>query len=244
MSCRADRTMPSLSFALRSLLRDLKSGELAVLVAALLVAVASLTAVGFFTSRIGLAVERQAGEVLAADLRLESPRPLARHVRSRGTAPRPAQRAGRVDAERGVRRRRVVAGGPARRRARLSAARPPEDGRPRVRHRRRHRRHSRARRGLGGFAAAGPARRRTRRRRRRRRPPAARHARARLPSRPGQRLRRSLRRRCSSTWPTCRPPSWCSPAAASAARCCSPASRRRSTASASGCRAPSSAASA
>ncbi len=67
--------MPSLAFALRNLLRDFKSGELAVLVLALLVAVASLTAVGFFTSRIGLAVERQAGEVLAADLRLESARP-------------------------------------------------------------------------------------------------------------------------------------------------------------------------
>ena len=68
--------MPSIAFALRNLLRDLKSGELAVLVLALLVAVASLTAVGFFTSRIGLAVERQAGEVLAADLRLQSARPV------------------------------------------------------------------------------------------------------------------------------------------------------------------------
>jgi putative ABC transport system permease protein len=69
--------MPSVAFALRNLLRDLKSGELVVLVLALLVAVASLTAVGFFTSRIGLAVERQAGDVLAADLRLESARPVA-----------------------------------------------------------------------------------------------------------------------------------------------------------------------
>ena len=69
--------MPSLAFALRNLLRDLKSGELAVLVLALLVAVAALTAVGFFTSRIGLAVERQAGEVLAADLRLQSARPIS-----------------------------------------------------------------------------------------------------------------------------------------------------------------------
>ena len=69
--------MPSLVFALRNLLRDLKSGELAVLMLALLVAVASLTAVGFFTSRIGRAVERQAGEVLAADLRVQSARPIA-----------------------------------------------------------------------------------------------------------------------------------------------------------------------
>jgi putative ABC transport system permease protein len=66
--------MASLRFALRNLLRDLKSGELAVLMLALLVAVGSLTAVGFFTSRVGRAVEQQAGEVLAADLRLESPR--------------------------------------------------------------------------------------------------------------------------------------------------------------------------
>ena len=73
--------MKGLAFAFRHLLRDLKSGELAVLVLALLVAVASLTAVGFFTSRIGRAVEQQAGEVLAADLRLESARPLdARYV--------------------------------------------------------------------------------------------------------------------------------------------------------------------
>jgi putative ABC transport system permease protein len=62
---------------LRNLRRDLKSGELAVLLSALLVAVASLTAVGFFTDRIGRAVNQQAGEVLAADLRLESPREIS-----------------------------------------------------------------------------------------------------------------------------------------------------------------------
>ena len=67
----------ALGFALRGLRRDLKSGELAVLLAALLVAVGSLTAVGFFTDRIGRAVNQQAGEVLAADLRLESPREIS-----------------------------------------------------------------------------------------------------------------------------------------------------------------------
>jgi len=67
----------ALRFALRNLLRDFKSGELAVLLLSVLVAVASLTAVGFFTSRVGRAVNQQAGEVLAADLRLESPRPIA-----------------------------------------------------------------------------------------------------------------------------------------------------------------------
>jgi putative ABC transport system permease protein len=65
-----------LRFALVALVRDWKSGELAVLFGALLVAVGALTAVGFFTSRISQAITQQAGEVLAADLRLESPRPL------------------------------------------------------------------------------------------------------------------------------------------------------------------------
>jgi putative ABC transport system permease protein len=69
--------MVALRFALRNLLRDFKSGELAVLLLSVLVAVASLTAVSFFTSRVGRAVNQQAGEVLAADLRLESPRPIA-----------------------------------------------------------------------------------------------------------------------------------------------------------------------
>ena len=68
--------MAALRFALRNLRRDLRSGELAVLLLALLVAVGSLTAVGFFTDRIGRAVNEQSGEVLAADLRLESPRPI------------------------------------------------------------------------------------------------------------------------------------------------------------------------
>jgi len=80
--------MAALRFALRNLRRDLNSGELAVLLLALLLAVASLTAVAFFTSRIGRAVERQAGEILAADLRLESARPIDvaydREARRRG----------------------------------------------------------------------------------------------------------------------------------------------------------------
>jgi putative ABC transport system permease protein len=63
-------------FALRNLWRDLKSGELSVLLLALTVAVLSLTAVGFFTSRISQGVRAQAAEVLAADLRLESANPI------------------------------------------------------------------------------------------------------------------------------------------------------------------------
>ncbi len=68
--------MRALRFALLALLRDWRSGELAVLLAALLVAVTALTGVGFFTDRIAQAVVLRASEVLAADLRLQSGRPL------------------------------------------------------------------------------------------------------------------------------------------------------------------------
>src|SRR5262245_23668524 len=70
--------MKALRLAVLALARDGKSGELRVLLLALLVAVAALTAVGFFTSRVSRAVEQQAGEVLAADLRLRSPNPIDR----------------------------------------------------------------------------------------------------------------------------------------------------------------------
>lgn len=62
--------MRALRFALLALARDWRSGELAVLLAALLVAVTALTGVGFFTDRIAQAVQQRAAEVLAADLRL------------------------------------------------------------------------------------------------------------------------------------------------------------------------------
>ncbi len=64
--------MKALRFALRSFGRELRSGEVLVLLAAVAVAVAALTAVGFLTDRIGKAIARQANEVLAADLRLRS----------------------------------------------------------------------------------------------------------------------------------------------------------------------------
>ena len=70
--------MKALRLAILALARDGKSGELRVLMLALLVAVSALTAVGFFTSRVSLAVDQQAGEVLAADLRLQSRSPLGR----------------------------------------------------------------------------------------------------------------------------------------------------------------------
>ena len=68
--------MKSVSYALRTFGRELRSGEVIVLLAAVALAVAALTAVGFLTDRIGRAVARQANEVLAADLRLRTPDPI------------------------------------------------------------------------------------------------------------------------------------------------------------------------
>ena len=68
--------MKAVIYALRSFGRELRSGEVIVLLAAVALAVAALTAVGFLTDRIGRAVARQANEVLAADLRLRSPDPV------------------------------------------------------------------------------------------------------------------------------------------------------------------------
>jgi putative ABC transport system permease protein len=65
--------MKSLRFALRSLSRDLRAGELTVLLFAMVVAVTSMTAVGFFTDRVARAVQAQAAETLAADLVIRSP---------------------------------------------------------------------------------------------------------------------------------------------------------------------------
>jgi len=58
---------------LRTLGREWRSGELAVLFLALFVAVAALTGVGFLTDRVDRAMQLQASEVLGADLRLYSP---------------------------------------------------------------------------------------------------------------------------------------------------------------------------
>src|SRR5438105_4059065 len=68
--------MRALALAMRMLAREWRSGELGVLLLALMVAVAALTGVGFLVSRIGTAVALQASEVLAADIRLGSPQPI------------------------------------------------------------------------------------------------------------------------------------------------------------------------
>lgn len=66
--------MIRLSF--RLLRRDWRSGELRVLLIALLIAVTCVTSVSFFTSRISQALVNQSSELLGADLRLVSDHPL------------------------------------------------------------------------------------------------------------------------------------------------------------------------
>jgi putative ABC transport system permease protein len=63
--------------ATRLLIRDWRAGETIILVVALVVAVAAMSAVGLFTNRVRAAMTQQAGEILAADLRLESDSPLS-----------------------------------------------------------------------------------------------------------------------------------------------------------------------
>lgn len=64
--------MHSWRLALRGLRRDWLSGELGILSAALVIAVAAMTAIGFFTERVGTAMDREAAGVLAADLAVTS----------------------------------------------------------------------------------------------------------------------------------------------------------------------------
>ncbi len=70
--------------------RDARAGELRLLVAALVVAVAALTAVGFFTDRVRQALEREASQLIGADLLLTADHPwpatLAEEARGRGLA--------------------------------------------------------------------------------------------------------------------------------------------------------------
>src|SRR5262245_19978226 len=63
-----------LRFALVTLAREWRAGELNVLIAAILIAVAAMTAVGFFTERVSRAVDAQGADLLAADLVLRSGR--------------------------------------------------------------------------------------------------------------------------------------------------------------------------
>ncbi|MEO8738873.1 MAG: FtsX-like permease family protein [Casimicrobiaceae bacterium] len=68
--------MNTLRLALVMLRRDWRAGELSVLFAALVLAVASVGTVGFFTDRVKAALTRQANVLLGGDLLLSADRPL------------------------------------------------------------------------------------------------------------------------------------------------------------------------
>lgn len=68
------------SLSWRFLLRDWRSGELWLLVASLLMAVAVSTAIALFSDRLQLALGRQVAEVLGADMMVRSPRPVQETV--------------------------------------------------------------------------------------------------------------------------------------------------------------------
>ncbi len=68
--------MNAFFLAMRQLRRDWRAGELTILVLALIIAVASVSSVNFFTSRIHQALESQANELLGGDLVLVSSNPI------------------------------------------------------------------------------------------------------------------------------------------------------------------------
>ena len=88
------KTPDTVRLAWRLLSRDWRAGELRVLIAALVLAVASVGTVGFFTDRVKGALTRQANLLLGADLLLSGDRPLPdefmREARLRGLAAVPA----------------------------------------------------------------------------------------------------------------------------------------------------------
>ena len=68
--------LQEIALALRMLRRDSRSGEVGLLAAAIVIAVASLTTVEFFTGRVEQALARQSNQLLGADLTIGSDRPL------------------------------------------------------------------------------------------------------------------------------------------------------------------------
>jgi len=82
--------MQALRFSWRMLVRDWHAGELRVVAFALVLAVASVTSVGFVTDRVRLAVTYQANELLGADLAVLTSQPAPAeweaHARSLGLA--------------------------------------------------------------------------------------------------------------------------------------------------------------
>ena len=82
--------MKTLKLAFRMMLRDLRAGELHLLGLAILIAVASLTSVGFLADRVGRGLDREANQLLGGDLLLRADHPWSENfvdaARERGLA--------------------------------------------------------------------------------------------------------------------------------------------------------------
>ncbi|HBT32866.1 MAG TPA: ABC transporter permease [Pusillimonas sp.] len=66
----------------RSLIRDWRSGELRMIVMALIVAVAAISSVGFLTDRVSQALGRNTTQMLGADVALEADTPISAEIKS------------------------------------------------------------------------------------------------------------------------------------------------------------------
>ena len=88
--------MNTIALALRLVTRDFRAGELRVLAAAIVLAVASVGTVAFFADRVKTGLAQQANLLLGADLMISGDRPLpaafADEARRRGLATSPAIR--------------------------------------------------------------------------------------------------------------------------------------------------------
>lgn len=76
------------SLALKLLWRDWRSGELNILIAALMVAVTTVTSIGLFSDRIRNSIQDEAGSLLAADaqIRSRSANPISEELRQQAAA--------------------------------------------------------------------------------------------------------------------------------------------------------------
>ena len=97
--------MNTLRLALRMLARDWRAGELTVLAAALVLAVASVGTVAFFADRVKTALTRQANLLLGADLMISGDRPLPATFADEAARARPQGDAGHQVQQHGPARR-------------------------------------------------------------------------------------------------------------------------------------------
>src|SRR5262245_52531529 len=77
MESRDMSAFQEFALAWRLLVRDWRAGELNLIAAAIVIAVAAVTTVGFFTDRVQRALAEQANWLLGADLVISDSRPIA-----------------------------------------------------------------------------------------------------------------------------------------------------------------------